>query len=226
MVSDATAALLAFLRQMNTGDGLMKKVAMYSCPPTTRQDRVSQKRIVARWLSGLDPQPDSVTELEDTVLSGRNTNRPGLQKLLRLANDGEIDTIVVYKLDHLSRSASNAICTLLELDEKGVGFVSVTQEALNLSYANPHRTPVLAAFAEINKIRGEAILKQTKAGLEAARQRGKKRGRPGLGTPQQLRRAKRLRLDGLSLSRIAARMGFSKTKVYTMLAAEYVEPTP
>lgn len=197
----------------------MKNLAIYYRVSTDKQDLASQKHAVETWLEGLDPQPESVRVIKDHGFSGSTTKRPGYQQVLQLAAEGEIDTIVCFKLDRFSRSASSAIRTILDLSEKGVGFVSVTQQALNLTKNNPFRNTMLAAFADIGQIERETISERTKAGLAVARARGKRLGRPKVGTAAQIRQVQRLRESGASFRDIAAQVGLSKTKVYTMLAA-------
>lgn len=196
----------------------MKKIAVYYRVSTDKQDLASQKYAVETWLGGLKTKPESVKVIEDQGFSGGTTKRPGYQQVLQLAADGEIDTIVCFKLDRFSRSASSAIRTILDLAEKGVGFVSVTQQALNLSTDNPFRNTMLAAFADIGQIERETISERTKAGLAVARAKGKLLGRPKVGTEAQLLQVQKLRESGSSFRDIAAQVGLSKTKVFTMLA--------
>jgi len=197
-----------------------KHLAIYYRVSTDKQDVESQKAEVEKWVAKLDPQPESVRVIEDSGISGSTTKRPGYQELLRLANEGEIDTIVCYKLDRFSRSANEAIRTLLDLDDKGVAFVSVTQAVLNLGHSNPFRRTILSAFAEISEIERETLIDRTKAGLAVARAKGKRLGRPPQEiAPDQIREAKQLKLKGLTYEGIAEKIGLSKTKVFRLLAA-------
>lgn len=195
-----------------------QKIAVYYRVSTDKQDLASQKQAVEQWLAGLENKPETEV-VEDHGISGSTTNRPGYQQLLAMAAAGEIDTIVCYKLDRFSRSATNAIRTLLELDEKGVGFISVTQPALNLGHANPFRRTMLSAFAEISQIERETISERTKAGLEVARARGKTLGRPSVKvTSAKYKKIIKLRKQGLTLSDIANKVNLSRTKVHTILS--------
>ena len=199
-----------------------QKIAVYYRVSTDKQDLASQKQAVEQWLAGLENKPETEV-VEDHGISGSTTNRPGYQQLLAMAAAGEIDTIVCYKLDRFSRSATNAIRTLLELDEKGVGFISVTQPALNLGHANPFRRTMLSAFAEISQIERETISERTKAGLEVARARGKTLGRPSVKvTSAKHKKIIKLRKQGLTLSDIANKVNLSRTKVHTILS-DYCE---
>lgn len=198
----------------------MKNIAVYYRVSTDRQDLHSQREAVERWLDDLQPTPQKIYTLKDEGYSGNNQRRPGFRELMQLAVTARIDTIAVYRLDRFSRSASNAIRTLLELDEHGVGFISVTQPILNLGHDNPFRHTMLAAFAEIAEIERETIVARVKSGLQAARKRGVKLGRPPKVTPQMVDEAKRLRAGGLSYQKIATQVKLSKGKVFALLNPE------
>lgn len=158
----------------------MKSIGIYYRVSTDRQDLDSQRHAVENWLAKLDPdkQPKRVTVFSDEGMSGNKLNRPGYQALLAAADAHKIDTIIVYRLDRFSRNASDAIKTLLSLDECGVAFISITQPVLNLGHENPFRRTMLAAFAEIAEIERQTIVTRVKAGLKAAQERGVKLGQP------------------------------------------------
>ena len=195
----------------------MKNIAIYYRVSTERQDLHSQKEAVESWLAKRDTQPSKIYIFKDEGYSGSNQNRPAYRDLMKFAISGRIDTIVVYRLDRFSRSASTAIRTLLELDDYGVGFISVTQPVLSLGHSNPFRRTMLAAFAEIAEIERETIVARVKSGLQAARKRGVKLGRPQKTTAELLISVRELRLQGLSYSEIAQRVKLSKSKVHNML---------
>ena len=158
----------------------MQKTAIYYRVSTDKQDLSSQKQAVESWLTSLEEakKPTKITEYVDEGISGAKTDRPAYQSLLDDCSKKKIDTIVVYKLDRFSRNATDAIRTLLDLDECNVAFISVTQPVLNLGHDNPFRRTMLAAFAEIAEIERQTIVQRVKAGLEAAKQRGIKLGAP------------------------------------------------
>lgn len=195
----------------------MERIAIYYRVSTDKQDLDSQKIVIERWLSELVKQPKHVYTIRDEGMSGKNENRPGYKELLQLALSKKIDTIVVYRLDRLSRNATVAIKTLLELDEYGVGFISVTQPVLNLGHANPFRRTMLAAFAEIAEIERETIVARVRSGLEAAKKRGVVLGAPVKLTDEMKDRAKQLRSDGYSYKDIAVELGLSVGTIHTAL---------
>jgi DNA invertase Pin-like site-specific DNA recombinase len=152
----------------------MKHIGIYYRVSTDKQDFASQKTAMEAWLKGLpeDRKPLSIQEFKDHGMSGKNSRRKAYQDLIRCAFEQRIDTIVVYRLDRLSRHATEAIQILLSLDQAGVGFISITQPVLNLGLDNPFRRTMLAAFSEIAEIERETIVSRVRSGLEAARKRG------------------------------------------------------
>ena len=196
---------------------MSERVAVYYRVSTDRQDLHIQREAVERWLAERSPPPRKVYTLKDEGYSGNNPRRPAYRELMRLVTARKIDVIVVYKLDRFSRSASTAIRTLLALDDYDVGFVSVTQPIISLEQDNPFRRTMLAAFAEISQIERETIVARVHAGLQAAKARGVKLGRPSKTNADTVYLAKQLRQSGLSYAKIAHHLNLSKGKVHNML---------
>jgi DNA invertase Pin-like site-specific DNA recombinase len=192
----------------------MERIAIYYRVSTDKQDLDSQKVAIERWLSDLPKQPKTIHIVQDEGVSGKHENRKGYRELLGLAVNRRIDTIVVYRLDRLSRNATVAIKTLLELDEYGVGFISVTQPVLNLGHANPFRRTMLAAFAEIAEIERDTIVARVRSGLEAAKKRGVVLGAPVKVNDHNLERVRELRASGLSYRDIAEELDMSVGSVH------------
>lgn len=142
-----------------------------------------------------------------------NNEREAYLALIKAANEKRIDTILVYRLDRLSRSATEAIQLLLRLDQAGVGFISVTQPVLNMGIENPFRRTLLAAFAEISELERDTIVSRVNSGLEAARNRGVKLGRPAGDNSKAKEAIVRLRAEGKSFGEIATELEMSRTSV-------------
>ena len=195
----------------------MDRIAIYYRVSTDRQDLDSQKVAVERWLEELPQKPKTIYVIKDEGVSGKHENRPGYRELITLAMKRKIDTIVVYRLDRLSRNATVAIKTLLELDENGVGFISITQPVLNLGHANPFRRTMLAAFAEIAEIERDTIVARVRSGLDAAKRRGVVFGAPVKVTDDVVQRAKLLRESGSSYKSIAIELNMSTGSVHKAL---------
>jgi len=123
-------------------------------------------------------QQDALTKAEcsrvftDTA-SGAKADRPGLEEALDFARAG--DTLVVWKLDRLGRSLPHLLETVAGLQERGIGFVSLTEQIDTTTSGGKLIFHVFAALAEFER---DVIRERTRAGLAAARARGRKGGRP------------------------------------------------
>ncbi|HUV68094.1 MAG TPA: recombinase family protein [Terracidiphilus sp.] len=137
------------------------------------------------------------------------------EELMLAARRREIDVVVVWRLDRWGRSVTDLLATLQELEHLGVGFVSLT-EALDLTTpAGRAMAALLAVFAAFER---EVLGERVRAGLDHARQNGKRLGRPltaGLHADQ----IRKLRRSGLSQSQIARQLNIGRTSVRRILAA-------
>jgi len=197
----------------------MEKVGIYYRVSTDRQDLDSQRTVVEKWLGDLPEakRPKKTSVFKDEGISGKTINRPGFQAMLEAAYGGQIDTIIVYRLDRFSRHATTAIKLLLSLDEAGVAFIAVTQPVLNLGHENPFRRTMLAAFAEIAEIERETIVARVRAGLEAAKKRGVRLGAPPKVSAEKQREAQQLKAQGHSYKAIARDLALSVGTVHKLL---------
>lgn len=199
----------------------MKNVAIYYRVSTDRQDLDSQVVAIQAWLDQLpaDKKPKNVLIYKDEGASGKDDGRVGFQKMLQDAFVKKFDTIICYRLDRFSRKANTAIKQIIDLDEAGVAFISVTQPVLNLGHDNPFRRTMLAAFAEISELEREAIVARVRAGLDAAKKRGVKLGRPFTITKETQAKVRELRATGQSQRKIADALGISNGSVANILSA-------
>jgi site-specific DNA recombinase len=95
---------------------------------------------------------------DDGGFSGGNMERPGLKKLLTDISAGKVDTVVVYKVDRLTRSLSDFARIVESFDSKGVSFVSVTQQFNTTSSMGRLTLNVLLSFAQFEReVTGERI---------------------------------------------------------------------
>src|SRR5579883_1047101 len=107
------------------------------------------------------------------IASGARAERPGLAKALEQLRAG--DTLVVWRLDRLGRSLQHLLATLTDLDKRGIGFKSLTE---NIDTTTPGGRLVFHIFGSIAEFERDLIRERTNAGLNAARARGHKGGRP------------------------------------------------
>jgi DNA invertase Pin-like site-specific DNA recombinase len=106
-------------------------------------------------------------------VSGKNTDRPELQKLLGQVRAG--DTIMVWKLDRLGRSLKDLINLVTTFEENQISFVSLND---NINTSSPSGRLIFNLFASFAEFERAIIKERTNAGLAAARARGRKGGRP------------------------------------------------
>lgn len=193
----------------------METYAIYMRVSTRKQEFDSQKIEIERWLEqNTDLHFDDCRIYTDYARSGADHSRPALQEMIAAAKRREIDTVLVYRLDRLSRLANSAIQILLNLDELGVGFISVTQPVLNLGKKNPFRRTLLAAFSEIAELEREGTIARIQAGLKAAKERGVKLGAPSQLSPDQVSEIHSLHQQGYPMRSIATQTGISLSSVY------------
>src|SRR3954462_14803345 len=110
----------------------------------------------------------------DTV-SGGTIDRPGLAEAFSHLREG--DTLVVWRLDRLGRSLKHLIETITKLHSQGIGFKSTTEQIDTTTSGGKLIFHVFGALAEFER---DLIRERTKAGLAAARARGRVGGRPPL----------------------------------------------
>ena len=116
---------------------------------------------------------------DDDGFTGKNTDRPALQRLLADARDGLFDLVAVVRFDRLSRRQIDLLQTIDELETHGVGFVSITQHLDTSSAMGRCILGVMGSFAELER---ETISERTQAKMIATRRKGMwTGGRPVLG---------------------------------------------
>src|SRR6202045_102196 len=126
----------------------------------------------------------------DTI-SGATTERHGLDAALSYVREG--DTLVVWRLDRLGRSLKHLIETITTLNNRKIGFKSITENIDTTTSGGKLIFHIFGALAEFER---DLIRERTNAGLEAARARGRLGGRPKLdATSSTVAMAKKLYAD-------------------------------
>ncbi|ADC52360.1 resolvase (plasmid) [Alkalihalophilus pseudofirmus OF4] len=145
-------------------------------------------------------------------ITGTRKERPELEQLLKAISKG--DSVVVYKLDRISRSTKHLIELVETFEEKEVNFISI-QDNIDTSTAMGRfffRT--MASIAELER---DIISERTKSGLQSARMRGRNGGRPSK-DPKLVERALKLHSSKqYSIKEITDMTGVSKSVLYRAL---------
>ena len=148
--------------------------------------------------------------------SGKNKERPELLNLFSKLRTG--DTVIVWKLDRLGRSLRDLIDLVAEMQKLGVNFVSI-QDSINTETATGRFT--FNIFASLAEFEREIISERTKAGLQSARARGRKGGRPKGLSKENLSKAKSIKTlfdkQEKTMEEIGKDLGLSRSTCYRYL---------
>ncbi len=161
----------------------------------------------------------------DEGISGSQTKRPALDRLLSACRRRQVDVVLVWRrrqvdvvlvwrLDRLGRSLKHLIMTLDEFQSLGVAFVSLHEQLDCTTATGQLLLHLLGAFAEFERA---IIRERVKAGLANARIKGKRLGRPSLGIDHA--QVKSLRTTGHSIRTIARTLHVSPASVHKTLSA-------
>src|SRR5947207_9853104 len=147
------------------------------------------------------------------VISGSTTERHGLHAALSYVREG--DTLVVWRLDRLGRSLKHLIETITNLNNRKIGFKSITE---NIDTTTSGGKLVFHIFGALAEFERDIIRERTQAGLQAARARGRKGGRPkakALNTPKKVTLAQSLYNDkNNSIDEICKTLNISRATLY------------
>ena len=143
-------------------------------------------------------------------VSGTRADRPGLAKTLEMLREG--DTLVVWKLDRLGRSVKQLVELVSELHKQGVQFRSLT-DSIDTG------APSGRFFSSLAEMERELTVERTRAGLEVAKQLGRKGGRKPKMTDSKIESAKKLLASGVPPKDVAKNLGVSIPTLYRWVPA-------
>jgi DNA invertase Pin-like site-specific DNA recombinase len=146
--------------------------------------------------------------------SAAKTHRPGLSEAQSHLREG--DLLVVWKLDRLGRSVKRLVDLVGALDQQGVQFRSLTD---GIDTTTPQGRFFFHMMASLAQMERELIAERTKAGLDAARRRGRMVGRKRRMTPSKIESAKQLLGGGMSPRQVAKNLGVSIPTLYRWVPA-------
>lgn len=128
--------------------------------------------------------PDQVYE---DHASGKRDDRPGLEACLRALREG--DTLIVWKLDRLGRDLAHLVASVRDLDRRGIGFRVLAGQGAEIDTATSGGRLIFGIFAALAEFERDLIQERVRAGLAAARARGRRGGTPYKMTAAKLRLA-------------------------------------
>ena len=145
--------------------------------------------------------------------SGKRDDRPGLETCLKALRSG--DTLVVWKLDRLGRDLGHLVSVVSGLADREVGLQVLVGQGAAIDTATASGRLVFGIFAALAEFERELIRERTRAGLAAARARGRKGGRKFALTKAQVRLAQAaMKNRDTSVTDPAAELGIKPVTVY------------
>lgn len=172
----------------------------------------SSSQNVARQLAGVQ-----VDRMFIDVMPGNIKFRPELEQCLRYVREG--DTLVIDSIDRLARNLRDLQDIVDGLIKKGVNVRFIKE---NLTFSSSHDSmsmlmlQMMGAFSEFERT---MIKNRQREGIEAAKKRGQRLGRPKTITKNDIEKAKQMKIDGVSISEIARNLKLSRPTIYYMLKA-------
>ena len=196
---------------------MTKHTAIYVRVSSKHQDHASQLPDLERWVAAHDGE---VAWYRDKF-TGKTMDRPGMEKLLAELRAGQVERIVVWRLDRLGRT-TRGLCQLFdELGERKVDLVSLKDGFSLASPAGRLHARILASVAEYEtEIRAERVA----AGQAVAKRKGKKWGGSKKGwrwkvSDDQVAAIAEMKAAGKKIAHIARVTGLSRPTIYRVLGA-------
>ena len=152
--------------------------------------------------------------------SGAKDDRPQLKEALEYIRSG--DTLVVWKLSRLARSITQVINTVKDLEARNIGLKVITQK---IDTTTPEGRLFFHMTAAFDQFQRELIVENTKAGLKAARSRGRVGGRPRVLTEEKIKIASAILKDRENypfISDIIKSLGIGRTAFYRYFPPEVI----
>ena len=152
------------------------------------------------------------------TVSGVKRKRPERDKAMVDAREG--DVFVVYKLDRLGRSFRELLDMVHDLEQRGIGFVSITEGFDTTTPAGRFMFHMLGALAEFER---GLIAERTRDGMAEAKAQGRPVGAPLFMTPARMAEATKRLAAGESVAQIAEGWGISRQTLYVRFPLKRVK---
>src|SRR5208283_5525098 len=178
------------------------RAALYARVSTSDQSPESQLCDLRQYVAA---RGFNAVEYVDTGFSGAKQSRPALDRLMDDARKRRFDCILVWKFDRFARSTKHLLLALEEFRGLGVQFISYQE---NIDTTSPLGQALFTIVSAVAQLERDLIRERVRAGLRAARAKGKKFGRPR--AVVDATKVAELRGDGLSWSQVCRALNVSK----------------
>jgi DNA invertase Pin-like site-specific DNA recombinase len=189
------------------------KFAAYCRVSSKNQKTDAQEAEIKKWLAG-HRIPAAHVEWYRDKESGKTLVRPEFDRLQKDIFNGKVKTILVWKLDRLSRRLKDGVNLLSDWCEKRLRIVVITQQ---IDLSGPVGRMIAAVLLGLAEIELEYRMERQVAGIEVARKKGVYKGRVRGTTKAKPDRAIELRGQGLTTSEIANALGTSERTIWRYL---------
>ena len=185
-------------------------IAAYVRVSSRRQKDDSQRAEIQKWLdaNGIDAKQVEWYADKET---GTKLDRPEFQRLQADIFHGKVKTVIIWKLDRLSRRLRDGVNILADWAERGLKIVVVTQQ---LEFNGSVGRMIAALLLGLAEIEWQYRKERQQAGIEVAKKRGVYRGRKPGTTKGKPERAVELKEKGLTVGEIATALGVSDRTVF------------
>ncbi|MFV0190561.1 recombinase family protein [Empedobacter falsenii] len=147
------------------------------------------------------------------LASGRKDHRPGLENCLKALQPG--NNLVIWKLDRLGRDLKHLVNMVDELNNQNIGLKVLAGNGAQIDTSTANGKLIFGIFAALAEFEISLIIERTKAGLEAARARGKKGGRPRKMDITTIKMAMLAMSDKNAVAKeVAKKLGITTTTLY------------
>ena len=147
------------------------------------------------------------------LASGRKDHRPGLENCLKALQPG--NNLVIWKLDRLGRDLKHLVNMVDELNNQNIGLKVLAGNGAQIDTSTANGKLIFGIFAALAEFERSLIIERTKAGLEAARARGKKGGRPRKMDITTIKMAMLAKSDKNAVAKeVAKKLGITTTTLY------------
>ena len=198
---------------LTDGEKAKKRCAIYARVSTRDQNPTMQIEELRRYAAARGWAVAG--EFADRGESGAKEQRPRLEALMLAARRRELDAVLVWKFDRFARSLRHLVVALDEFSSLGIDFVSYTEAVDTSSPVGRVVFAVVGAMAELERSLNQ---ERTRAGLDSARRRGRRLGRPRLAVDPD--RVRALRGEGWSWARISSELRQSESTLRRALVIQ------